>query len=118
MNERFADYTSIIDSYTFRPETGPGPKVVERYEIVFKDGSRLVTYESRTDLKFKYSYQWMTADDQTIYRWDNTPHFPGFNTFPFHRHVGTNEVAEAFPAVSLAEVIQFIARSIDKRPSL
>lgn len=109
MNELFAAYAALIDTYAFRPETGPGPKVVERYEIMFTNGSRLVTYESRTGLKFKYSYQWMTADDQTIYRWDNTPHFPAFATFPYHRHVGSAEAAEPFPAVSMADVLSFIA---------
>lgn len=109
MNELFTNYTAIIARYTFGPETGPGLKVVERYEIVFIDASRLLTYESRKGIKFRYSYQWMSADNQTIYRWDNTPPFPAFHTFPYHRHVGIYETAESFPAVSLADVLTYIA---------
>lgn len=106
------EYAAIIDSCVFRPETGPGLKVVERYEIRFIDASRLLTYESRKGPKFKYSYQWMTPDNQTIYRWDNTPHFPEFSTFPHHRHVGPDELAEPFPAMTLAGVLGFIAVGI------
>lgn len=112
MTGLLAEYASIIDRYTFTTETGPGLKVVERCEIILTNASRLVAYESRRGAKFKYSYQWMTADNQIIYRWDNTPHFPDFDTFPYHRHVGFDETAEPFPAVSLADVLQFIATSL------
>ncbi len=112
MNELLVEYAAIIDRSTFKPETGPGRKVIERYELVFTNMSRLLTYESRKDDKFKYSYQWMTADNQTIFRWDNTPHFPHFSTFPHHRHVGPSETAEPFSAVSLTEVLQFIATTL------
>jgi hypothetical protein len=50
----------------------------------------------------------MNNQNQTIFRWDNTPHFPNFSSFPFHRHVGQNEIAEPFPKVSLEDVLHFI----------
>lgn len=112
MNELLIEFAAIIDTHTIEQETGPGLKAIERCVFVFKDSSRLVTYESRKGSKFKFGYQWMTAAHQTIYRWDNTPHFPDFDTFPNHRHTGPEEVPEPFPAVSLADVLAFIARHI------
>ncbi|KAA9346990.1 hypothetical protein F0P93_25575 [Larkinella humicola] len=58
----------------------------------------------------------MTVDNQTIIRWDNTPHFPEFETHPFHRHLGSDEAPEAFPAIAFADVLQFIMASIDASP--
>ena len=54
----------------------------------------------------------MIATNQTIYRCDNTPHFPEFDTYPYHRHVGSDEIAEPFSAVSLTDVLTFIATHI------
>lgn len=112
MNELLVRYAAIIDRHECKLETGPGLKAIERYEIVFTNASRLLTYESQKGDKFKYSYQWMTAENQTIYRWDNIPHYPDFDTFPNHRHTGPDETAEPYPAVSLADVLQFIATSL------
>jgi hypothetical protein len=111
MNQLLIDFSAIITNHSFKMETSPGPKFIERYEFILIDGSRLVTYESRKGTKFKYSYQWMTEANRTIYRWDNTPHFSEFDTFPCHRHVGPDEIAEPFPFVSLANV--FIINRID-----
>ena len=109
MNEVVARFTSIIRSSHFSLEQATGQKRVERCELVFTDALRLVGYESSTGAKFKYSYQWMDAANQTIFRWDNATHFPQFDTFPFHRHVGGNEVPEAFPMITFLETLQFIA---------
>lgn len=112
MNELLIEFADLIDSQTLEQETGRGLKSIERCVFVFKDTSRLVTYESRKGSKFKFGYQWMTASNQTIYRWDNTPHFPDFETFPNHRHSGPDELPEPFPAVSLADVLAFIASQL------
>lgn len=105
MNELLTEFDAIIEAHTIELETGPGPKAIERRVFVFKNTSRLVTYESRRGSKFKYGYQWMTHANQTIYRWDNTPHFPDFDTFPYHRHAGPDELPEPFPPVSLPAVL-------------
>ncbi len=116
MNELLIEFAAFIDTHTVELETGPGSKTVERCVFVFNDTSRLATYESRKGTKFKYGYQWMTATHQTIYRWDNTPHFPDFDTFPYHRHVGLDEIAEPFPAVSLSDVFTFITSQSYQQP--
>lgn len=112
MKEIIGQFTHIVLFARFTTERASGQKVVERCELGLTDGSRLVAYESRTGAKFKYGYQWMDKDDQTIYRWDNVAHFPQFNTFPYHRHIGVAEAAEPFPMVSLYEVLQFITNRL------
>ncbi|GAB3925147.1 toxin-antitoxin system TumE family protein [Larkinella terrae] len=112
MIEVIETFAAIVSTYQHTVENSPGTKTVERAQITFIDHSRLVAYESRKGDKFKYGYQWMNPDNETIFRWDNTPHFPEFTTFPFHRHIGSSEIAESFPAVSLADVLQFISDQI------
>lgn len=108
MKEVVNPFAPVILSARFIIERASGQKLVERCELELIDGSRLVAYESRTGMKFKYGYQWMNKDDQTLYRWDNVTHFPQFETYPYHRHVGAVETAEPFPMVSLHEVLLFI----------
>lgn len=112
MTPAVSDFSSVIVEYTITTEDGPGQKRVERGKITFIDGSRLVTYESRKGSRFKYGYQWMNTVDETIFRWDNTPHFPEFDTFPNHRHVGADEVAEPHAFVSLIDVLTIIVQRI------
>lgn len=112
MSELLIEFAEFIDTHTIELETGPGLKAIQRCVFVFRDTSRLTTYESRKGAEFKYGYQWMTATNQTIYRWNNTPHFPDFDTLPCHRHVGPDEIAEPFPAVSLVDVLVFIASQL------
>ena len=58
-----------------------------------------------------YTYQYMTAENQLIFRYDNTGHHRKLNlsTFPHHKHDGseTNVIVSAAP--NLAEVLQEIA---------
>ena len=110
MNEIIQQFQALIFDFSTSKEGVEGEKEIERCEIIFKDNSRLVVYEATKTSKFKYSYQWMNAQNQTIFRWDNTAHFPDFDTFPFHRHVGENEIAEPFQKVNLEDVLLFIAQ--------
>ena len=58
-----------------------------------------------------YTYQYMTTENQLVFRYDNTGHHRKLNlsTFPHHKHDGseTNVIASAAP--NLAEVRQEIA---------
>ena len=58
-----------------------------------------------------YTYQYMTTENQLVFRYDNTGHHRKLNllTFSHHKHDGseTNVIASAAP--NLAEVLQEIA---------
>ena len=115
MKEIVDEFMDIVLSVRFDTDRAANQKLVERCELLLIDGSRLVAYESTTGIKFKYGYQWMNNLDQTLYRWDNTTHFPDLDTYPYHRHVGAAEVAEPFPMVSLHEVLLFVAAQLSNQ---
>jgi hypothetical protein len=69
-----------------------------RAELFFPDGSSLhvrefATTQLRID-RYTYVYHYQDADDQLIFRYDNTHHFPDLPDFPHHRHT-PYEVASA-----------------------
>jgi hypothetical protein len=112
MNEIIEKFSSIIIDFIIVKEGITGEKEIQRCEITFINHSRLMVYESVQRTKFKYSYHWLNPNNITIFRWDNAPHFPNLKTFPFHRHVGENENAEAFDKISLEDVLLFISKHI------
>ena len=55
-----------------------------------------------SDLGYRYHFQ----DElrSLIFRYDNTPHFPGLDSFPHHKHVGDTVVSSHKPTIP--EVVQ------------
>ena len=107
------NFSAIILDFSTSTEGVAGLKEIERCQIIFVDNSRLVVYQCKQPQRFKYSYQWMNPQNQTLYRWDNTPHFPNFSTFPFHRHIGKDEIPEPFQFVSFEDALIFIDTKIN-----
>jgi hypothetical protein len=50
-----------------------------------------------------YRYHFQDPQNILVFRYDNTPHFPGLDRFPFHKHLA-DEVTDA-ERPSIAEVI-------------
>jgi hypothetical protein len=46
-----------------------------------------------------YRYHFQGKDNELIFRYDNTPHFPDLQTFPNHRHNQTGVDASEAPSV-------------------
>lgn len=80
--------------------------------LVLKNGNRLIIEERMTRLGYRYSYQWMEADNTLIIRWDDAPHNHPVSTAPHHKHVGTNENIEPSEAMTTRKVLAFIAKII------
>lgn len=81
-----------------------------KLRIEFTDGSVPYTNEYITSTIRKYAFQWQTADNTWLVRWDNVPHFPKLSSFPHHKHdyqSGQEMVTESFD-ISLAEVLAYI----------
>jgi len=53
-----------------------------------------------------YSYHFQNKDNQLIFRYDNTPHYPDITTFPNHKHL-PNKVLESVKP-SLVDVVKEI----------
>lgn len=75
-------------------------------EIIFIDNSRLVFTEvidiEETN-KSKYRYHFMDSNNQMVFRYDNSEHFPNIRTFPHHKHLKKNVVESTQP--TLADIL-------------
>ncbi len=87
--------------------------------LYFVDGSWLefrefVNCSGDQPQKYAYSYHYQNSS-VLIFRYDNTPHFPGMASFPHHKHLSTGNVQECpepvFSAI-LAEIETFLERSL------
>ena len=77
--------------------------------IYFADGSNLrVTEGWQEDALIKYSYYWLTPDNQLKIGWDNAPHHMRLEGFPHHKHVGQQANLQPSGETCLEEVMQVI----------
>jgi hypothetical protein len=85
-----------------------------RAKLEFKDNSLLhlrefIYVEISPDRKM-YSYQYMTSENNLIFRYDNTEHHRKLNltTFPHHKHDGSEDNIVKSDAPFLAEILKEI----------
>lgn len=93
-----------------------------RGELLFVDGSVLhlrefVDVETGVD-RLTYVYQYMTATQELVFRYDNTGHHRQRNlpTYPHHKHAGSEDNVTASPAPDLAAVLREIENHIILTP--
>ncbi|MEH1782694.1 MAG: DUF6516 family protein [Nostoc sp.] len=87
-----------------------------RAKLEFKDNSLLhlrefIYVEISPDRKM-YSYQYMTSENNLIFRYDNTEHHRKLNltTFPHHKHDGGEDNIVKSDAPFLAEILKEIEK--------
>jgi hypothetical protein len=73
-----------------------------RIRLRFSNGSLLeineavmVEMQKLSFLSYRYHYQ--NKQNQLIFRYDNTPHFPDLATFPHHKHLENKVIATEKP---------------------
>ncbi len=88
-------------------------------EITFGDGSLLhlrefVDVEANVD-RLTYVYQYMTAAQALVFRYDNTGHHRKLNlpTYPHHKHDGSENNVTISSAPDLAGVLREIQMLLD-----
>lgn len=74
-----------------------------RIRVRFSSGHLLELNEAffveREHIKYLgYRYHFQDTQNNLVFRYDNTPHFPGFKNFPHHKHLSD----EVFPAEKLS----------------
>ena len=57
-----------------------------------------------TPMVLLYSFQYMTAEGTTIFRYDNREHHHGLPHFPHHKHVGPDERVIGCPQPSVSMI--------------
>lgn len=105
---------SIIQNFTFNPKKQGTYQGLIRGEVRFKDDS-ILYFREFVDVKITidrdmYSYQYMTASNNLIFRYDNTRHHKKLNlpNFPHHKHEGSQDNVISSNAPTLLEVLQEI----------
>jgi len=79
--------------------------------LYFNDGSNVrVTEQWEGELLKRYSYYWLTAENELKIGWDNAPHHKQIDTFPHHKHVAGQKNIRFSKETCLEEVIMFIIK--------
>jgi len=81
----------------------PG-RVNLRIRIRFQNGhmlemSEAIVSESDNLKRLGYRYHFQNDQNEIIFRYDNTPHFPGLDNFPHHKHLPEDVVGTEVPAI-------------------
>ncbi len=108
--------TSFIQSYEIIKERDALIDGYLRARLTFIDGSYL-EFAEYTQLQpddsvnvVTYSYHWVDARGNLVYRWDNTPHFPKLPGFPHHLHIGPKDSVEPNPTMDIFKVLQIVSQ--------
>jgi len=65
---------------------------VLRLILYFEDGTNLrVTEDWHGETLRRYSYYWLTPNNELKIGWDNAPHHTHLESYPHHKHVGRQE---------------------------
>jgi hypothetical protein len=104
---------ALIKDYKIRKYRFYGTSYELIIEINLKDKSQLYVRDYLfDDGKRKYSFHWQNSMKECINRWDNISHYQNIKTFPFHKHVGKNEMIEESEVMNLEKVLEFISQQI------
>ncbi|WP_293075095.1 DUF6516 family protein [Okeania sp. SIO3B5] len=104
----------IVQHFQIIPSQRSDFEGMIRGEIKFLDNSVLMVREfvdvELTIDRDMYSYQYMTASNNLIFRYDNTRHHKKLNlpNFPHHKHEGSQENVISSNAPNLVDVLQEI----------
>lgn len=107
---------SLAESFNLIPEKRSSYRGFIRGQINFTDGSILYLREfvnvETTISREMYSYQYMDASNNLIFRYDNVEHHKKLNlpNYPHHKHDGSEENVISSNAPMLADVLSEIAR--------
>ena len=80
-----------------------------RLILYFENGSNLrVTEQWNGEVLSRYSYYWLTAENELKIGWDNAPHHTRLHNFPHHKHIGDPANMQPSFETSLGDVMQVI----------
>ncbi len=82
---KVADWYSTDAKIDYELELSLGSLFAEG-RIVFFDSTILEFTDSITPERRKYRFQYMDAENELIFRYDNVPHHKEIATFPDHKH--------------------------------
>lgn len=108
--ERWLEIETLLDGKVLRIAVLDLDDETLRLVAYFKDGANLRITEQweHTTLK-RYSYYWLTADNQLKIGGDNAPHHADMTTFPHHKHIGRQDNLADSLETCLEEVLAVLS---------
>ena len=86
-----------------------------RLILYLKDNTNLrVTEQWQGEVLRRYSYYWLTDDDELKIGWDNAPHHAQLENFPHHQHIGRQNSLHSSYEICLEDVMAVILSGQDK----
>ncbi len=86
-----------------------------KLKVTLIDGSSLrINEQYRQGVLEQYAYYWLASDGQLRVGWDNAPHHRDLDTFPHHKHVGSQENREPSAESTPTEILAAIRRSLPR----
>lgn len=80
-----------------------------RLILYLRDGTNLrVTEQWDGELLIRYSYYWLTSENELKVGWDNAPHHTQVDTYPDHKHVERQQNLQPSTETSLQAVLDII----------
>ena len=80
-----------------------------RLILYLKDSSTLRITELWSDRSLnKYSYYWLSADNELKIGWDNAPHHTKLKNFPHHKHIGRQSKLQSSIENTLDKVMDVV----------
>lgn len=115
MIDIFKEFTDIIKKWEIVKYDVEGSSFRFNAKVEFIDHSLLIIkeYFYESNLKRKYSFHWMKKDENLIYRWDNSTHWPDLSTFPHHVHDGNSGNVNESRMTTLEDILIFIREKIN-----
>jgi hypothetical protein len=85
-----------------------------RLILYLKDGTNLrVTEQWQGELLKRYSYYWLTSENELKIGWDNAPHHTEMDSFPHHKHVSHQNNIVSSDETCLEDVMEYVLSNID-----
>lgn len=96
----------LEDAYVerYEEEILTADRVNLRIRIRFQTGYMLelneaIVSQANQIMHIGYRYHFQDGKNCVVFRYDNTPHFPEFDTYPHHKHIYERVVAVAQPTI-------------------
>jgi hypothetical protein len=101
-----AEIKKLEDVYVerYEEEILSSNRINLRIRVRFKTGdlfelNEAVIVEADQLERLNYRYHFQDKQNNLIFRYDNTPHFPDLENFPHHKHLSDNIISSQEPSV-------------------
>lgn len=102
-------YALLANEFVLLRVTDETLKIV----LEFENGTTLRIVERwRNEELIRYSYYWLSKENQLKIGWDNAPHHPSIPGYPHHCHLGPDGRLEPSTEQTLDEVVAYIKQML------